>query len=139
MINYSFEIPGVPVPKGRPRMTKSGHAYTPQHTRDYDAWVRLCWLQTGQPMSLQPLQILLKFYLPIPKSFRKKQRELALAGVLLPTKKPDIDNLVKAVLDGLNGLAYQDDKQIVYLETCKAYGAVPLVQVTLQEVGQDDR
>lgn len=139
MINYSFEIPGVPVPKGRPRMTKSGHAYTPQQTRDYDAWVRLCWLQTGQPMSLQPLQILLKFYLPIPKSFRKKQRELALAGVLLPTKKPDIDNLVKAVLDGLNGLAYQDDKQIVALEAAKGYEITPLTRVTLREVEQDDR
>lgn len=89
-------------------------------------------------MSLQPLQIRLEFYLPIPKSYSKKQREAALAGVLLPTKKPDIDNLVKAVLDGLNGLAYQDDKQIVALEAAKGYGAAPLVQVTLQEVGQDD-
>lgn len=137
-MNYTFEIPGVPVAKGRPRMTKRGHAYTPQKTRDYEAWVRLCWLRTGQPMSLQPLQIRLEFYLPIPKSFSKKQREAALAGVLLPTKKPDIDNLAKAVLDGLNGLAYQDDQQIVALETCKVYGAAPLVQVTLQEVGQDD-
>ena len=138
-MNYTFEIPGVPVAKGRPRMTRSGHAYTPQKTRDYEAWVRLCWLQTGQPMSLQPLQVKLGFYLPIPKSFRKKQRELALDGILLPAKKPDIDNLVKAILDGLNGLAYQDDKQIVALEAAKGYGAAPLVQVTLREVGQDDR
>lgn len=137
-MNYTFEIPGEAVPKGRPRMTKSGHVYTPQKTRDYEAWVRLCWLQTGQPMSLQPLQIRLEFLLPIPKSFSKKQREAALAGVLLPTKKPDIDNLVKAVLDGLNGLAYRDDQQIVALEAVKGYGAAPLVQVTLQEVGQDD-
>lgn len=137
-MNYTFEIPGEAVPKGRPRMTKSGHAYTPKTTRDYEAWVKLCWLQTGQPMSLRPLQVKLGFYLPIPKSFSKKQRELALAGVLLPTKKPDIDNLVKAVLDGLNGLAYRDDQQIVALEAAKGYGAAPLVQVTLQEVGQDD-
>lgn len=137
-MNYTFEIPGAPVAKGRPRMTRSGHAYTPRQTRDYEAWVRLCWRHAGQPMSLQPLQIRLEFYLPIPKSFRKKQREAALAGVLLPAKKPDIDNLVKAVLDGLNGLAYQDDKQIVALEAAKGYGAAPLVQVTLQEVGQDD-
>lgn len=120
-------------------MTRSGHAYTPQKTRDYEAWVRLCWLRMGRPMSLQPLQVKLGFYLPIPKSYSKKQREAALAGVLLPTKKPDIDNLVKGVLDGLNGLAYQDDKQIVALEAAKGYGAAPLVQVTLREVGQDDR
>ena len=137
-MNYTFEIPGEAVPKGRPRMTKSGHAYTPRQTRDYEAWVRLCWRHAGQPMSLQPLQIRLEFYLPIPKSFSKKQREAALAGVLLPAKKPDIDNLVKAVLDGLNGLAYRDDQQIVALEAAKGYGAAPLVQVTLQEVGQDD-
>ena len=137
-MNYTFEIPGEAVPKGRPRMTKSGHVYTPQKTRDYEAWVRLCWLQTGQPMSLQPLQVKLGFYLPIPKSFRKKQREAALAGVLLPTKKPDIDNLVKAVLDGLNGLTYRDDRQIVHLETCKVYGSTPLTRITLREVEQDD-
>ena len=137
-MNYTFEILGAPVAKGRPRMTRSGHAYTPQKTRDYEAWVRLCWRHAGRPMSLQPLQVKLGFYLPIPKSYSKKQREAALAGVLLPTKKPDIDNLVKAVLDGLNGLAYQDDKQIVALEAAKGYGAAPLVQVTLQEVGQDD-
>lgn len=138
-MNYTFEIPGVPVAKGRPRMTRSGHAYTPQKTRDYEAWVRLCWLRTGQPMSLQPLQIRLEFYLPIPKSYSKKQREAALAGVLLPTKKPDIDNLVKVVLDGLNGLAYKDDKQIVALEAAKGYEITPLTRVTLREVEQDDR
>lgn len=137
-MNYTFEIPGEAVPKGRPRMTKSGHAYTPRQTRDYEAWVRLCWRHAGQPMSLQPLQIRLEFYLPIPKSFRKKQRELALDGILLPAKKPDIDNLVKAILDGLNGLAYRDDRQIVHLETCKVYGSTPLTRITLREVEQDD-
>lgn len=62
-----------------------------------------------------------------------------MAGVLLPTKKPDIDNLVKVVLDGLNGLAYKDDKQIVALEAAKGYEITPLTRVTLREVEQDDR
>ena len=51
----------------------------------------------------------------------KKERALIEEGILSPTKKPDIDNIVKIILDSLNGIAFKDDNQITKIEVEKAY------------------
>ena len=70
----------------------------------------------------------------IPKSMTKKNRQLIEEGKLHPTKKPDLDNVAKIVLDSLNGIAYSDDSQIVKLNVEKHYSENPRVEVTLYEV-----
>ena len=73
------------------------------------------------------------FGLPIPKSETKKNKVLMLARKVFPTKKPDLDNMAKAVLDALNGVAYKDDCQIVTMLSKKNYAEVPYVKVILDE------
>ena len=85
-------IDGVPVPKGRPRFTKAGVAYTPAKTRAYE-------------------------------------KQAALSGTLLPAKKPDVDNIAKAALDGLNGIVWRDDSLIVGLSIKKRYGERPRLEI----------
>jgi Holliday junction resolvase RusA-like endonuclease len=70
----------------------------------------------------------------IPKSFSKKNRTLALLGYLKPTKKPDLDNIAKTILDGLNGFAYHDDAQVVTLYIEKQYGENAQVEITLEMI-----
>lgn len=58
---------------------------------------------------------------PVPKSWTRTKREQVRAGTIRPMVKPDVDNILKAVLDGLNGVAYEDDKQVVTARASKAY------------------
>ena len=51
-----------------------------------------------------------------------------------PTKKPDIDNVIKIITDALNGIAYDDDAQIVSLSATKFYDENPHVDVRLDDV-----
>lgn len=52
---------------------------------------------------------------------------------MIPTKKPDSDNIAKIICDSLNGIAYHDDSQIVELYICKSYSENPKVIVTIAE------
>ena len=56
-----------------------------------------------------------------------------LEGCELPLKKPDADNILKVVADALNGIAYQDDKQIVLAEARKAYSEMEGLYITVEE------
>lgn len=68
----------------------------------------------------------------IPKSASGKRRERMLLGIDLPTKKPDADNVLKAVCDALNGTAYQDDKQITSTWIWKHYGEIPGLRIMVK-------
>ena len=73
-------------------------------------------------------------YFPIPKSTSKKKRDEMERGLILPTKKPDTDNIAKAILDALNGLAYYDDAQVVHLEVQKRYSNEPRAEVFINDI-----
>lgn len=75
-------------------------------------------------------------YYPVPESHIKKQKERELRNFVLPTKKPDIDNILKIIMDGLNGVAYHDDKQVVEVTIRKRYSSEPRVEVVLMEVAE---
>ena len=79
-----------------------------------------------------PLEISILALFPIPKYVSRKTKELMLNGRLFPTKKPDADNIIKVILDALNGLAYRDDVQIcrVYFE--KMYAEIPETKVLIK-------
>ena len=88
---------------------------------------------SGFTMIEGPCCLSIDAYFEVPKSKSKKFREAALSGLEYPTKKPDIDNIIKAIQDALNGLAYKDDALIVRLHTVKLYSEIPRVEVSLIE------
>ena len=129
-----FEIPGV-VPKGRHSTTRSGHIYTPTKTRNAEALVKLAAAEAvgkkGVPME-GPVSVTIIAHLPIPRSWSKKRQAMAADGIILPDKRPDLDNLVKLVTDGANGSCYQDDRQICAINALKIYNDRPHTEVRVR-------
>lgn len=109
-------------------------SYTPKKTSDYEAQVKAIAqsAMTREPLET-PLAAFLYFRLPIPKSYPKKRIAACLAGSERPIKKPDLDNLAKSVLDGLNGVVYLDDAQLVSLHITKVYDHNPGVDIMVRE------
>jgi Holliday junction resolvase RusA-like endonuclease len=134
----TFTVDGVPVGKGRPKFARRGNfvsAYTPKKTVDYESTVKAA----GQAAmgSQEPLETPVSLYLyvrvPIPASYSKKLTTACLDGLEKPTKKPDADNVLKAISDALNGVCYKDDSQIVNIHLTKVYATVPGVDVCIKE------
>lgn len=139
-------IPGEPVAQGRPRFAKRGNfvqTYDPAKSKDYKAYVRLLATNARLDGTLPPLECALeveiKAFVAIPKSFSKKKREDIAAGILTPTKKPDCDNIAKIILDAMNGIIYEDDKYITKLYVEKIYSDNPRVEVTINECSSNER
>jgi Holliday junction resolvase RusA-like endonuclease len=133
-----FHIDAEPVPKGRPKFSQVGgfmRAYTPKKTSDYESIVRATAQQAMGPTDLLETAVGVYLYirLPIPKSHSKKRREACLSGQEKPIKKPDIDNLAKSILDGMNGVIWKDDSQIVSLHVTKVYSSGSGVDVLVKE------
>lgn len=135
-MTVEFTVLGVPKGKGRPRFTKTGHAYTPQDTRDYETLVRKCYLeQCGNVMLQSGIRMELLIFVPIPKSTPRTRRCKMLSGEIRPLTKPDNSNVLKGIEDALNGIAYIDDKQICDHDGIhRYYSENPRVEVTLKEV-----
>ena len=121
----AFMIPGNPKGKARPRVNTNTHrAYTPESTKQYEQAVRYSYIgatPAGKRYHSGPIQVEITACFPVPYSWSKKKQEMALAGLLEPETKPDCDNIAKAVLDALNGLAYKDDSQVTSLSVRKCY------------------
>jgi Holliday junction resolvase RusA-like endonuclease len=83
-----------------------------------------------------PLRIAIRVFQAIPKATSKAKRLKMLANDIRPTKTPDPDNIGKIVMDALNGVAYEDDKQIVEMNVTKFYGTEDQMEVTIREVTQ---
>ena len=124
-----FTIPGPPVGKARPKVVRAKNGmsmtYTPDKTVAYEELVRLRFQESLKVRPFVPLQGALRIKIfagyPIPKSTSKKRRAAMLAGTELPTKKPDWDNIGKIICDALNGVAYEDDKQVTESQMRKRY------------------
>ena len=136
-----FRIDAEPVAKARPKFTRRGHAYTPKKTRDYEEEVKFAFMsQTCEAMPVftkdEPLMVMATFAKSVPKSYTKRKREACLKGETLPTTKADLDNYLKAVLDALNGLAFEDDSQIVKTIAEKIYAEEPYIEVRIKKIEQ---
>lgn len=136
MRSKTIVIQGKPQGKGRPRFTRNGHCYTPENTRRYEEQIRAAWMEQADGWTVRegPVGIIVMAYFPVPVSANKTRRTEMLTGRILPTVKADADNILKAVLDALNGYAWNDDKQIVSASVQKLYGADPRVEVVLHDV-----
>lgn len=135
-MTYEFEVIGDIKGKARPRVnTYTCKAYTPTSTKDYETLVKQ-YFKIRYPR-YEPLKgrisVKIIAYFKIPKAATKKDRLLIEEGILSPTKKPDIDNIVKTVLDSLNKMAFNDDNQITKLEVEKLYGEEEKVYVKIEE------
>lgn len=120
----TFTVKGKPQAKQRPRRGHGGRFYTPQKTLDYEENVKASFLADTKlkaPIKDAPLIIRCDFYFKVPKSYTKKRKTAIKEHEELYTKKPDVDNLIKAILDGLNGVAYEDDNQVVGVTGVKHY------------------
>lgn len=132
-----LSVYGHPVPKKRPRVTRSGHAYTPKDSVAYEAEVaRMAKSAMG---SAEPLETPVAAYIyinyAVPPSYTKKRREACLSGSERPTgaNLGDIDNVAKQILDACNGIVYKDDRQVVSLHVTKRYDSIASVHICFKE------
>ncbi len=141
-----FTVYGEPQGKGRPRFvarynpaTKKsfGQAHTPEKTIVYENLIRTEYsLQTKNfryPDDAM-LDMRIMAYYGVPKSVSKKKKALMLEGKIRPTKKPDMDNVMKVVADSLNQVAYKDDTQIVDAQCRKFYSVKPRIEVIIKQI-----
>lgn len=129
-----IEIPGVVVAKGRHRFTRQGHTYTPKKTRIYESLVQQHTKINIKTPSDKPLKVGISIHKTPPKSWSKKKKKAAIEGKVRATVTPDVDNYSKAVLDGMNGIAFKDDSQICELSVEKKYSTENKAVVTLEEL-----
>jgi Holliday junction resolvase RusA-like endonuclease len=136
---FTFVVRGKPRGKGRPRFAKTGHAYTPRETVEYEREIATLCKQAmnGAPPIEGPIALHIAVIKPIPKATPKAVRAKMVFAEIRPINKPDLDNVLKAVMDGCNGVAYMDDKQIVNVNAAAYYGDEPCVIVSVTEINTE--
>jgi crossover junction endodeoxyribonuclease RusA len=120
MSQFTFFVPGIPAPKGSTKafLNKwTGRVIVTADNREpQKAWQSTVSAQASEVVP-SPLaggvEVKMVFILPRPKSLPKKIKE--------HLKKPDIDKLARTVLDGLTGIAFADDSEVVGMEVIKRY------------------
>jgi Holliday junction resolvase RusA-like endonuclease len=130
-----FTVPGEPRGKGRPRFTKQGHTYTDSETKAYEQKIIAYYRKTFGSFRWPDnsfVAVKVVAYYPIPKSATKAAVAAMQAGKIFPSRKPDIDNVLKVVLDALNGVAYKDDSRVVHIEAEKKYSFDPRLEIHLK-------
>lgn len=136
MVN--FKVDADPVGKQRARHRRVGsfvRTYTPAKTVAYESLIREAGQQAmgSQEPLTTPVTMYLYIRIGIPKSYSKKRTLDCLEGREKPTKKPDSSNILKAVEDGLNGVVYVDDCQIINHHMTKVYASQPGIDVMIKE------
>lgn len=139
MTEISFTVPGQPIAKGRPKFARRGNfvtAYNPAKTVNYEGLVAHSAMveMIGKSLIAGPISVQMDIRLQIPESWSKRKKELALSGLVAATKRPDLDNIFKALADGMNGVVFKDDCQIVQTLTTKKYAETPGVYVVVREL-----
>lgn len=120
----AFSVPGDPVPQPRPRISTVGgfgRAYVPRThaVHAYREAVALAAKAAGIEPHPEPVSVIVDFVFGRPKSHLRKTG-LRDGAPVLP--RCDLDNMAKAVLDSLNGIAWVDDSQVSRLVVEKSYG-----------------
>lgn len=131
MITFSVETE--PVGKGRPRFCANRRVYTPQKTVVFEKTIAdAARIAYRRPPLIYPIELEIVLTYTIPKSWSKKKKDTA----VFP-RKPDIDNVAKAVMDALEGVIYVDDSQVADLIVTKRYAPCPLVLVSVAHAASD--
>lgn len=136
----TFIVEGKPQGKARARTFYNKRmgkmqSITPEQTKDYESLIRWSYKAAGgQYMGEKLISVEIQAFYTIPQSFSKAKRNDAIFERIRPTTKPDCDNVIKAVLDALNGVAYYDDKQVVCVSCNKYYGETGYLKITVKEL-----
>lgn len=135
-----FVVPGQPVGKGRHKTARRGKFlthYTPEKTANYESLVAHAAhvAMAGRPLIVGAVSVELDIRLQIPQSWSQKKKKQAADGLIFATKKPDCSNVIKSIEDGMNGVVYVDDVQIVGGSQRKRYAETPGVVVIVREIG----
>lgn len=126
-------IPGNPVAKARPRVSKFG-THNTEKTVNYETLIKELFIISRQKKLEGMLKMELDCYFKIPKKTSKVKTTKMLNDEIRPVVRPDIDNIIKIICDGLNGLAYKDDSQIVDIDAGKYYSDTPRVEINIMSI-----
>lgn len=130
-----FIIPGKPVAKQRVRVVSRGASYTPKETREFEqlvgGYAYLAGARSVDDVSMFSVDIIVTQQ--IPKSWSKARTSAAWNGVY-SNHMPDIDNVAKSILDGLNKVVWKDDKQVAIIKAQKLWGKADNTYVTIKEI-----
>jgi Holliday junction resolvase RusA-like endonuclease len=135
-----FIVEGKPQGKARARTFYNSRAgkmqsITPEKTKSYEDLIRWKYKAAGgKYYGEKTLQVDIQAYYPVPKGFSKAKLKDATNGNLRPTTKPDCDNIIKVVLDALNGVAYYDDKQVICVSCNKYYAEQGYLVIRIIEI-----
>ena len=137
MKKVEFYVDGVKG-KQRPRARMiNGHPviYTPRETKDYEKQIADAYLEAGGELFPKdvPIRVVVFIYHAVPKATSKKKRAEMLDQLTRPMKKVDADNCIKVVLDGMQGVAYQDDVQVVEIEAKKFWSNTEYLKVIVSD------
>lgn len=127
-MKYQYTIPGPPTSLKRPRFGK-GFCYDSQKGIKKSLQSLLIREQKAYCFPEGPLYVSMRFYMPIPASWSKKKQAAALGSP--HDKMPDIDNLVKFILDVGNEVLWEDDRLIFCLDCIKIYDNNPRTEIEI--------
>ena len=147
----TFSVPGVPTPKGRPRMTRRGRVYTPAKTVAYERTVSIVAQEAksrlgGGMLFEGPVMVTIYCYFALPPSWSRKRKAEMLHQP--HAQLPDLDNLVKSVLDGVNNTQYSsppatniwiDDKQVAAVAATKHWAEESSVLVRIENIEEGSK
>lgn len=134
-MTQKFTLLGQPVGKGRPRFSSRGRypvAYTPKATRDYENALKAEAIASGIKMNKGLSGLLVLAHRRIPKSWSAKKRK-AMDGKRCDTK-PDADNILKIVMDALEGIAWKSDQSVAWVSCEKLWSDNPRIDVIITEI-----
>lgn len=142
-MTISLVIHGNPRSKGRPRFSVRGGyavAFTDKETKKYEQMVKASAqaVMAGRDPLEGPVWVRIDAFIPIPKSTPKYKQALMRAGEMRPAKKPDLDNIAKAILDGINAIVFVDDSQVCALGLRKFYSDHPRVETTVGQIPEPE-
>ena len=131
---YNIILDVKPTPKGRPRFTRFGHAYTPKKTLEAEEEIKyklISWKNKNNFYTIEdkPIAIEFTFGIAMPKSYSKKKRDNLLCKSHII--KPDCDNLIKLQMDAMNGIIFKDDSLVYSLKGTKLHTEEDFVDIKI--------
>lgn len=118
--------------KARPRVNKSGHAFTAKTTREFEKALRFHY--NAAEVHTCPLTAVVVIYDTTPKGKTPLEKLLAAKGLIF-SSIGDIDNKVKSILDAANGILFADDSQIICITVRREYHKEQGFSLTLFRAG----
>lgn len=134
-----FTVLGQAKGKERPRVVRLAdgkpHTYTPTRTKNAEESIARAYKRAAKGVTFgdKVIKVGIRAFFQIPTSWTKAEKARARQGLRQPYVKPDLDNIAKMFLDALNGVAYNDDKQIISMDVSKTYGEPARTEVVIQE------